>query len=175
MAPQRAEEFLDTLSAPRPTGAGLGTWLYHGARVVVLLALVVFVQILFPASSVPDFPVVEVGMVPDEDVIAQVSFPLPKSETELRQEREEAAASVPPIFVIDTSAADTMLHSVNTFLAYVDSAATRGGTDLTVRNAMREVLSGYGITPTDEFIALLRRAALLAWQAPALDAIYGRR
>lgn len=156
MAAQRAEEFLDTLSVPRPTGAGLGTWLYHGARVVVVLALVLLTSLLFPATSVPDFPVVEVGMVAESDMIAQVSFPLPKSDAELRQEQEEAAASVPPIFTIDTTAADTMLQSVRTFLGYVDSAATTGGSDLTVRQEMREVLSSYGITPTDEFIALLR-------------------
>lgn len=156
MTPQRAEEFLDTLSTPRPSGAGFGTWAYHGARVVVLLALVLLVSMLFPATSVPDFPVVEVGMVPESDIIAQVSFPLAKSDVELRQEREEAAASVPPIFTIDATAADSMLRSVRMFLGYVDSAATTGGSDLTVRNEMRDVLSAYGITPTDEFIALLR-------------------
>lgn len=158
MAAQRAEELLDTLSgAPRRSGAG--AWLYHSARIAVLVALAALVQVLFPAATVPDFPVLEQGMVPESDVIAQVSFPLRKSDAELRQEQEEAARSVPPVFVYDSTAADSMLESVHTFVAYVDSAANVGGSDLTVRAQMRDVLSAYGISPNDEAIALLRSAS----------------
>ncbi len=155
MAAQRAEEFLDTLSTPRPSGAGLGTWLYHGARVVVLLALALLVVVLFPATSVPDFPVYELGQVPESDIIAQVSFDLPKSVDELRQEQEEAARSVPPVFVYDSTAADSMLSAVRTFMAYLDSAATVGGSELTARTQLREVLSSFAIPLSDEHIALL--------------------
>jgi hypothetical protein len=155
LPPHRADELFDTLSgAPRRSGAA--AWLYHGARVAVLLGLVVLVQLLFPVASVPDFPVLERGMVPEQDVIAQVTFPLPKSEIELRQEQEEAARSVPPIFHYDSSAVTAMLGDVGTFVAYLDSAADAGGSDLTVRAQMREVLSSYGLPSTDDHIALLR-------------------
>lgn len=158
MTPQRAEEFLDTLSGA-PRRAGAGAWLYHGARFAVLIALAVLVQVLFPAATVPDFPVVERGQVPDADLIAQVSFPVPKSDAELRQEQEEAANGVPAIFVYDSTAADTMLHAVGTFMTYVDSAASVGGSELTVRAEMRDVLGAYAMTPDDEAIALLRSEA----------------
>ena len=153
--PQRAEEFFDTLSGP-PAKAWTSSALHHGARIAVLLGLVLLVQFLFPVAPVPDFPVLEKGMVPDEDVIAQVTFPIPKTDAELAQEQQEAARSVVPIFTFDTTAVDSMSAQVQTFLAYVDSAAEAGGSDLTVRARLREVLSAYGMPANDDAVALLR-------------------
>ena len=49
--------------------------LHHGSRALLLVLLAFFAQLLFPVAPVPDFPVLEIGMVAEEDVIAQVGFP----------------------------------------------------------------------------------------------------
>ena len=57
-----------------------------------------------PLATTPDFPPYEIGMVPAQDIIAEVRFPLPKTEAELAQERDEAAAGVAPVFRYDPTA-----------------------------------------------------------------------
>jgi phosphate starvation-inducible protein PhoH and related proteins len=69
----------------------------------LLLGLVFLLQVLFPVAPVPNFPELERGMVPQEDVIADVGFTIPKSDAELAQEREEAAP-VAPVFRYDPTA-----------------------------------------------------------------------
>lgn len=129
--------------------------LHHGVRVLLLFALALMTATFFPVSPVPDFPVLEKGMVAEEDVIAEVGFPIPKSEADLARERAEAAAGVSPIFVYHPAAADTMLGRVETFLARVDSAvavdsATPGS------GALRSLLQSYGLPADDATLDLLR-------------------
>ena len=149
---------LDSVRAAldRPPG---GSWparlIHHGVRLLVLLALAIAVQLMFPVAPVPDFPVLERGMVADEDIIAEVGFPILKSDSELAQEREEVAAGVPPIFVYDPAALDSMRAGITTFLDEVEGAATSGDESAS-RSRIRDLLRGYGITPDETFIDLLR-------------------
>src|SRR5690606_37619116 len=99
-----------------PAGA-----IHHGARILFLVALAILTHALFPVAPVPDFPVLEKGMVAEEDIIAEVGFPIYKSEEELARERAEAAASVPPIFEYSPAAVDTMLARLTGFFARADS------------------------------------------------------
>jgi hypothetical protein len=129
--------------------------IHHGFRLVLLLALVVLFQLLFPLATTPDFPPYEIGMVPAQDIIADVKFPLPKTEAELAQEREEAAAGVAPVFLYDPGATDTMLAQVRRFFAHADSAAQLGVSDVDRRGHMRELLIAYGFPVDDEALDLL--------------------
>ena len=158
---QQARQALD-----RPGTGWAEGLVHHGARVLLLVALAVAVGIFFPVAPVPDFPQLERGMVPEEDVIAEVGFSVPKSPSELAREREEAAATVVPVFRYDSAAVGAMTSRVESFFARVDSAVAAGTTEGEERAALRQILSAYGIgeSVTPEALELLRvparRAAL---------------
>lgn len=156
--PTRLDQIRRSLSE-RPSRFWTEGLLHHGARVLLVIALAVSVHLIFPVAPVPDFPVLEKGMVADEDVIAQIGFPILKSESELAREREEAAAGVPPIFRYDSTAVDTMVAHVRGFVAHFDTAAAPGSDELQSRARIRELLQGYGISPADAFVDILRSSA----------------
>ncbi|HEY8469675.1 MAG TPA: HDIG domain-containing metalloprotein [Longimicrobiales bacterium] len=127
--------------------------IHHGARVLLLMGLALAVSILFPVSPVQDFPVLEKGMVAEEDIIAQVGFPIFKSELELERERAEAAAGVPPILDYVPSAVDTVRERVETFLASLEAAvdsAAAGDAD-----ALAEFLNAHGFPVTEAYLDVL--------------------
>jgi putative nucleotidyltransferase with HDIG domain len=132
------------------------------ARALLLLALALIVNLLFPVAPVPDYPTLEIGMVPAEDVLADVAFPIPKSETQLEAERNDAASSVAPLFHYDAAAVDTMLKRVRTFGALLDSAAANRAT---ARQRIVALLQSYGLPVTDAVISIVdsapTRAALI--------------
>jgi cyclic-di-AMP phosphodiesterase PgpH len=152
---ERWREAMGSLSS-EPSHDRRQAVLHHGARVVLLLVLAISVYLLFPAAPVQDFPALERGMVAEQDIIASESFPIYKGEAELAQEREEAAAGVAPIFEYEPAAVDSMIRGVRTFMAFADSAIAAGGTDLAVRNRLRELLASYSLPTTEDAIALLR-------------------
>ena len=152
--PTQLESVRDLLNRP-PGPSWTARLIHHGARLLVLLALAFAVQLLFPVAPAPDFPVLERGMIADEDVIAEVGFPILKSDEELAQEREEVAAGVPPIFVFDEGAVDSMRTGVGAFLGQIDRAAETGEEGQS-RARIRDLLRGYGITPAEQFVDILR-------------------
>ncbi|HEX6640240.1 MAG TPA: hypothetical protein VF215_03965, partial [Thermoanaerobaculia bacterium] len=152
--PSQLESVRELLN--RPPGVSWPARLaHHGARLLVLLLLGFAVQLLFPVAPVPDFPVLERGMIADEDIIAEVGFPILKSEEELAQEREEVAAGVPPIFVYDGAAVDSMRIGVGAFLNQLEQAASTGE-EGEARARVRDLLRSYGITPDQKFVDILR-------------------
>jgi hypothetical protein len=153
--PLRVSRFLDALSRS-PAQAWPDGVIHHGARVLLLVGLVLLVQVLFPVSPVPDFPSLEKGMVPAEDIIADVGFAIPKSPAELEQERAEAAAAVAPVYRYDPSAADSMLQRVRGFATHMDSAAARGTSQQEIRAALRQLLTSYGFPVSESALDLLQ-------------------
>jgi cyclic-di-AMP phosphodiesterase PgpH len=150
----RLREFLRALS-DRPEHVWPDAVIHHGFRVALLLGLVVLLHILFPVAPAPDFPQFERGMVPQEDIIAAERFSIPRSDAELAQDREEAAAAVAPVFRYDPSAVDTVLSRVQRFMAHVDSAASLGDTDTERREHVRRLLTAYGFNASQEALDLL--------------------
>lgn len=157
------------------SGEPAGTWpagaIHHGARVLVLLALAAVVFVLFPVSPIPDFPMLERGMVAEEDLIAQHTFPIPKSETELARERSEAAAGVAPMLDYDAAAVEAMLEQVEAFLARVDSVAVNVDSEAELRRGMAQLLRSYGFVVEFEprLVELLRLPANRALLRDALS------
>src|SRR5690625_1618766 len=94
-------------------------------------------------------------MVSEETIIAQVGFPIYKSDEDLARERAEAVAGVAPIFVYDPDAVETMLQRVRTFMVRVDSAATVGD-PAKVHAELSTLLQTYGLVTGGETIDLLR-------------------
>ena len=156
--PDRLTDVLQALKRP-PEHVWPDAIVHHGFRIALLLALVLLLHVLFPPESVPDFPVYEEGDVPQQDVLAESRFTIPKSEAELTQERDEAAAAVAPVFVYDAAASDTMLVRVRRFIAHVDSAATPGNTEQERRDRVRALLISYGFPVDADALDLLVVAA----------------
>ncbi|HUG38989.1 MAG TPA: HDIG domain-containing protein [Longimicrobiales bacterium] len=148
-----AHEFFHILST-RPRDRGKA-WLHHGARAVLLLGLALATTLMFPVAPLPDFPFLERGMVANEDVVAEVTAPIYKSAAELARARQDAAASVTPIFVYDSTAVDSMLAQVERFFVRVDSVAATTGTRSVVRQRIADLLGAYGIPPSTEDLDLL--------------------
>jgi putative nucleotidyltransferase with HDIG domain len=95
--------------------------LHHVLRVALLVAVSIGVYLLFPGAQTADVPVLERGVVAREDVIAEVAFSVPKTQEELRREREEAARGVPPVFDYRPAAGDSVVGGLRSFFAAVDA------------------------------------------------------
>ena len=154
MAPDPVRDFLRALS-DRPQHVWPDAVIHHGFRVVLLLSLAVLLHFLFPEPPAPDFPQYERGDVPQEDIIAEQAFTIPKTAAELAQERDEAAAAVAPVFRYDPSAVDTVLARIDQFLQHVDSAAAVGATDAERREGVRRLLGAYGFIVNRDAVDLL--------------------
>ncbi len=126
--------------------------LRHGGRALLLLLAAASLPMLFPRSPLPRFSHLEEGMVAEEDVIAEVSFPVRKSEERLRQERREAEQGVTPIFRLEPSAADSSVDRALRLFEALDSVAREAGPDTA---GMRRVMSRFGVPPSPEQLSWL--------------------
>lgn len=143
-------------------------FIHHGARALMLLAVAALVVVLFPVTPVPDLPVLEKGMVSEETVIAQVGFPVYKSDEDLARERAEAAAGVAPIFVYEALAVDTMLARVSTFLERVDSVVVEAP-ERGERAGLVRLLQSYGFVTGDDALEALGSDQLRVQLRRSLD------
>lgn len=128
---------------------------HHGARGLLVLAAAAVILLLFPRTPLPQFAHLEEGVVAEEDVIAEIAFPVRKSEDRLEEERQEAARSVPPVFTLEPTAVDSSIRRTERFFAAVDSAVAAGGD---AREAVGAVLDRYGIAAAPEQVAALADA-----------------
>jgi putative nucleotidyltransferase with HDIG domain len=142
---------------------------YHGPRLAVVLVLALTVHALFPISPVPDIPVLEKGMVADRDVIARIGFPIYKSGNDLARERTEAGASVPPIFVYDASAADSLVARSRAFFGAAAAAAAVGGGQPAQLRALAAVTQQSGLAVSPELLRPLLHPGTRAALARSLE------
>jgi cyclic-di-AMP phosphodiesterase PgpH len=154
MPMNRVGELLRALSA-QPEHVWPDAVLHHGFRVALLLGLVFLMHVLFPVAPVPNFPELERGMVPQQDLIADVRFSIPKSDAELAQERADAVAAVAPVFRYDPAAVDSMQLRVRRFITHLDSAARSAATDAERQQNIRHLLTAYGFPIGSEALPLL--------------------
>ncbi len=114
----RFEAPLARLSTPPerrwPDGA-----LHHGSRVLLLLLLAVATTLFFPPDPGTEIGRHQVGTVAQEDVIASITFGVPKNPEELERERNAAAATVPPTFELHPGTAERMERVVASFFRQV--------------------------------------------------------
>ena len=149
----RLRELLRMLSGAPAHGWPDGV-VHHGARALLLVLIAVATYVVFPLAPIADVPVLERGMLADEDVIAEVPFTVYKSTSQLMQERDEAAATVASTFRWDSTAVDSMRARVTTLLAQLDSVARLPEPD----TAFRRIFASYRLNPDVEAIALMRGA-----------------
>jgi len=136
---------------------------HHGFRVLVVIAVAVVIPLAFRDRTLPQTVDAQEGAVATEDVIAAFDFTVPKPPDQLAREREDAERLVLPVYILESSAADSALANVDRFFAQADSVfgAGRGQFDET---AARAFLAANGLTVTDSQLSYLadpaRRAAL---------------
>ncbi|MGE0159116.1 MAG: HD family phosphohydrolase [Gemmatimonadales bacterium] len=114
---------------------------HHGARILLLLALAVFLSVLFPPERTTEVVGPAEGTVAQEDVIADVAFSIPKTALELERDRRLAMEAVPPTFVYRDAAPDSMARRLERFFDRLELAAERQG-------AVEEVLRSSRISVT---------------------------
>ncbi len=161
-----AETALSRLS--RPPGARLpDRAFHHGSRALLFLLLALSVTFFFPLSTGLQVSTYEVGMVADEDVIASISFGVPKTPEELQLERSSAASAVPLTFELQPEAADSMETDLGRFFEQL-AAAAQAATPSEEADAL---LSSFGLTLSGaqrelllepDTLALIRDTALRA-------------
>ncbi len=144
--------------------------IHHGARVALLAASALVFQSLFPVAPSPDFPVLERGMVANEDVIAEVDFDIPKSDQELATERAEAAASATPVFDVVRSAVDSLTDGVDRFFDRADTIALTVDGDAARARAFADLLDTYQLESTPAILELLDSRARRSAVRGAIDA-----
>ena len=115
----------DHVRPPWPDGV-----VYHGSRLLLVVALAVTITGLFPPMGESTLGRFEEGMVLSDAVIAQVPFTIPKSTAELQRERADAAAGVPPTFNYRPEAGDTMAVRLGRFFTRLDSVVSEGDSEI---------------------------------------------
>ncbi len=98
-------------------------FIFHGLRILLVVVLVGFVIALFPPKGAPVLGSYFEGLVLSDPVIAEISFTVPKSASELQRDRSDAAAGGPPTFRYRPEATDSMRLSLNRFFDQLDSLA----------------------------------------------------
>ncbi len=161
----KAPRIFQSLSRP-PEVAWPDGAIHHGARIGLLLALAVVLTLLFPATSRRTVARYAVGDVASEDIVAEIGFEIPKSATELENDRAEAEAAVPPKFTFVPEAQDSMRAEVNRFFDRIQEAADSGGREAVAQVLRRELPSLAGQAPE-----LVDPANLRALRTAARDVV----
>ena len=88
---------------------------FHGLRTLIALGVAGLTYLMFPASPAVDSPILEVGSVAPDNVIAPFGYTVRKAADELAKEQNDLARSVEPIFSVVPAAADSSQKLVDDF------------------------------------------------------------
>jgi putative nucleotidyltransferase with HDIG domain len=88
---------------------------FHGTRALIALLVAAVTYAVFPASPVVDSPILEVGSVAPDNVIAPFGYTVLKTPEELAKERNDIARSVEPIFSVVPDGLDSSRALVDQF------------------------------------------------------------
>src|SRR5262249_51030135 len=100
---------------PLPGRARTMRWGYYSVRVLLVLALLALAAGLPGSGPARDKYRYNMGDIARERVVAPYDFRVQKEEGELRRQQEQAAASVPPVFRVDTRISSETLNRFATF------------------------------------------------------------
>lgn len=115
-----------TLSAPPEDSWPQGA-IHHGARIGMLLFLGGVITLFFPPEGHRTETGYTVGVVAEEDMVAEIEFEIPKTSEELERDRATAEAVIPPVFDYRPEARDSMAADLERFFNEVEEAARVGG------------------------------------------------
>ena len=133
---------------------------FHGVRVLIALGVAAVTYLVFPASPAVDSPVLEVGSVAPDNVIAPFSYTVPKSPQELEKEQNDLARTVEPIFSLSLAALDSSRKLVDDFAAGLRQIPA--GPDAARATAVQQLGERVGVqlTPAEaQYLANAERGA----------------
>ena len=122
---------------PEPAGdigqtpPGRWPWSFHGPRVALAVGLAVLTFALFPEAPATQIPIYEVGAVATDNVIAPFAYDVPKTDEELRRERDDVARATEPMFRTVPAAFDTSRAQLIGFERAIAAAAAGRPPNLT--------------------------------------------
>ena len=162
---------------------------FHGTRALIALVVAAITYLVFPASPVVDSPILEVGSVAPDNVIAPFGYTVLKSAEEVAKEQNDIARSVEPIFSVVPAGLDSARALVDQFdqglrriisgpegqrASAITQLGTRLGVQLTPQEAQYLATPGRGEAVTDAVGRAFDRwlAAGIA-SGGALDGIQG--
>lgn len=93
-------------------------------KFLMLILATALIAMLYPAENLfypLDFP--KVGEIAREDIISPFQIIITKSESELQQERQDAASAIPIIIEYDNTTVDSVFSKYKRFMNLADSAA----------------------------------------------------
>jgi len=99
---------------------------HHGVRLLLLVSLAGAITALFLPMGRSTLGQYELGDVLSEPVIAEVSFPILKSEQQLLLERTAAGLGIPPTFNYRPEVGDSMAVQLEMFFERLDSVSLDG-------------------------------------------------
>ncbi|CAN5856490.1 hypothetical protein BH20GEM1_BH20GEM1_07390 [soil metagenome] len=140
-----------------------------------LVATVVLATLsLFPPRGGDEIPLVREGVIAPEDVIAPIDFPVLRSEEELARQREVAALSVPPVYRVNSWAADSALARVARYLDRADRVAVEEPSALASLDRHEGARLGLGGAELDRLSRAETRRALAELAERAIPGLYER-
>ena len=135
---------------------------FHGPRAGIALVVAAVTYLVFPASPAVDSPVLEVGSVAPDNVIAPFAYTVLKSPDELEKERNEVARTVEPIFSLIPAALDSSRRLVDEFEQGLNQVSARAESQRVV--AVQQLGDRMGLqltTPEAQYLATPERGTAL--------------
>ena len=99
---------------------------FHGLRALIALGVAGVTYLVFPASPAVDSPILEVGSVAPDNVIAPFGYTVLKSSEELAKEQNDIVRSVEPIFSVVPAGLDSSRALVDEFAEELRRIASSG-------------------------------------------------
>jgi len=99
---------------------------FHGLRALIALGVAGVTYLVFPASPAVDSPILEIGSVAPDNVIAPFGYTVLKSPEELAKEQNDIVRSVEPIFSVVPAGLDSSRALIDEFAAELRRIASSG-------------------------------------------------
>jgi putative nucleotidyltransferase with HDIG domain len=142
-------------------------WARYGAGAVFSLVLALLTVLSLPPGEGFRTPVYDVGSVADETVIAPFAFQVPRPAIEVERERARRRADVPPLFLYDSTALDSVRARLARLSRQFDAVpiSRDSASILAAVDRMRAIAESSGVTltvPEAEWLTFpIRRAAIV--------------
>lgn len=130
------------------------------------MGLALLTYLLYPTLRGVDVPLLDVGEVAPEEVLAPFEFTVPKTAVEREREADALAATVKPIYAVNLDLVDSVANTAEFLFAQMDSASSPEG--------VIAVASQFGINLIAEEAEFLARAGVLERFRRSMDRLIRR-
>jgi putative nucleotidyltransferase with HDIG domain len=117
---QRWENFVDFLKVTKLLGTTLDDILL---KLFFLAILTIAIIWMLPTERPFEYSNLTIGSISDEEIIAPFTFPIIKTDDELKRERNDAWLSVPPVFNKNSETLNRQKIKLNSFFSEIEEFA----------------------------------------------------